>query len=66
MKRFHSYFFYVWFLKEESGVAAEVYIWQIFGMLPFHENDRMRALSRTRVLSSLSSTPHSYDSPTKQ
>jgi hypothetical protein len=35
-------------------------------MFSLHQNDRMRALSRTRALSSLSSTPHSYDSPTKQ
>jgi hypothetical protein len=34
-------------------------------MLPLHKIDRMRALSRTRALSSLSSL-HSYGSPTKQ
>jgi hypothetical protein len=57
MERLHSYFFDVWFPTEENGAALGAYIWQIFGMLSLHQNDWMRALS---------STPHSYDSSTKQ
>jgi hypothetical protein len=60
MKQLHSYFFDVWFPTEESGAAPGIYIWQIFGMLSLHQNDRMRALSRTQAFSSLSSTPHSW------
>jgi hypothetical protein len=66
MERLHSYFFDVWFPMEESGAAPEIYIWQIFGMLSLHQNNRMRALSRTRALFSLSSTLHLYGSPIKQ
>jgi hypothetical protein len=51
---------------EESVAAPEVYKQQIFGMFSLHQNDRMRALSRTQALSSLSSTQQSYGSATKQ
>jgi hypothetical protein len=35
-------------------------------MLPLYKNDRMRALSRTGALSSLSYLLHSYNTPTKE
>ena len=61
MERLHSYFFDVWFPIEERSDCWSLYMANIWDALALPKRPDASALA-----SSLSSTPHSYDSLTKQ